>query len=46
MKVKDSLMKEAKVLLTRSAESIAVAKRSVSVSCSGCGAGCSGIVGD
>jgi len=46
MKVTESLMKEAKLTIARNAESIATAKRGVSVSCSGCGAGCSGIVGD
>lgn len=46
MKVTESLMKEAKVMLTRNADLVATAKRGVSVSCSGCGLGCSGIVGD
>lgn len=46
MKVTDSLMAEATQMLSRNIEAIASAKRIVSVSCSGCGAGCSGIVGD
>lgn len=46
MKVTDGLMAEATQMLSRNVEAIANAKRIVSVSCSGCGAGCSGIVGD
>lgn len=46
MKVTDSLMAETTKLLSQRADAIADAKRIVSVSCAGCGAGCSGIVGD
>lgn len=46
MKVTDCLMAEATEMLSRNIDAIANAKRTVSVSCAGCGAGCSGIVGD
>jgi len=46
MKVTEALMAEATQMLSRNTEAIASAQRIVSVSCSGCGAGCSGIVGD
>ena len=45
MKVNDSLMAEAIELLQDNQELIADTKRETSVGCSGCGMGCSGIVG-
>lgn len=46
MKITDSLMAEATEMLSNNIEAIASAKRVVSIGCSGCGLGCSGIVGD
>lgn len=45
MKITDSLMAEATEMLSNNIEAIASAKRIVSIGCSGCGLGCSGIVG-
>ena len=45
MKITDSLMAEATEMLSNNIEAIASAKRIVSIGCSGCGMGCSGIVG-
>ncbi|MFR9507794.1 MAG: hypothetical protein SNH27_13855 [Rikenellaceae bacterium] len=48
MKLERSLLEQANDLLNANQESIAKTEvpSSVSWSCSGCGAGCSGIVGD
>ncbi|MFR9507795.1 MAG: hypothetical protein SNH27_13860 [Rikenellaceae bacterium] len=47
MKLENSLLEQATELLKANQESISKSEvETVSVSCSGCGAGCSGIVGD
>lgn len=47
MKLENSLLQQATELLNANQENISkTLTETVSVSCSGCGAGCSGIIGD